>query len=63
MLRVTIELLPGGREASARVLSVAHIWNKGQEPGESPNRRKTILSDSVLKPRNHHPNSDELGGV
>ena len=30
MLRVTIELLPGGREASARVLSVAHIRNKGR---------------------------------
>lgn len=29
MLRVTIELLPGGREQSARTLSVAHIWNKG----------------------------------
>ena len=35
----------------------------GQEPGESPNRRKTILSDSVLKPRNHHPSSSEFGGV
>lgn len=29
MLRVTIEILPGGRESSARTLSVAHIWNKG----------------------------------
>lgn len=29
MLRVTVEILPGGREASARTLSVAHIWNKG----------------------------------
>ena len=35
----------------------------GQEPGESPNRRNTILSDSVLKPRNHHPSSSEFGGV
>lgn len=28
MLRVTVELLPGGRENSARTLSVAHIWRK-----------------------------------
>ena len=35
----------------------------GQEPGASPNRRKTILSDSVLQPRNHHPSSNEFGGV
>lgn len=30
MLRVTVELLPGGREGSARTLSVAHIWNQGR---------------------------------
>lgn len=30
MLRVTIELLPGGRKEGAKVLSVAHIWNKGR---------------------------------
>lgn len=30
MLRVTVELLPGGREHAARTLSVAHIWNEGR---------------------------------
>ena len=39
------------------------LKKNGQEPGASPNRRKTILSDSVLKPRNHHPSSNEFGGV
>lgn len=29
MLRVTIEILPSGQGKKARVLSVAHIWNKG----------------------------------
>lgn len=28
MLRVTVEILPGGREAGAKTLAVAHIWRK-----------------------------------
>lgn len=32
MLRVTIELLPGGREEGRRVLATADIANDGQHP-------------------------------
>lgn len=35
----------------------------GQEPGASPNRRKAILSDSVLKTEKPSPSSNEFGGV